>query len=254
MKFSISFPGGMVRPGSVLPAFLTAGLLICGQLLWPGAAAWAELDEVLTTAGWDEITFDEQPTNRFTLPADAAAWPGLSVDVVSDSSVSVAYKTLDIAFDETPNLAFSWLSQSPDPDTDTSQKGGDDRTLAIYVAFPYQPDEVSFGERVERSLIEVINGKDTPGRVLTYVWGGGAPAGEGFENPYAGKYGHMIILNEPGTPLNVWHDHRIDVRADFIRIFGYEPANPLYVGVGSDSDDTETIIRASVRDIRFVAD
>lgn len=226
---------------------------VMAGLIWPQAQPMAELDAELTADGWDEITFDEQPTNRFSKPADVAGYDGLSIDVFSDASVSVAFKTVDISLTETPRLAFSWLSQSLDPDTDTSVKGGDDRTLAVYIAFPYQPDKVSFGERVERKLVEVLKGKDTPGRVLTYVWGGGAAKGEGFENPYTGKYGHMFIINEPGTALNIWHDHNVDVRGDFMAVFGYEPADPLYIAVGSDSDDTKIEIKSSVRDLRFVA-
>ena len=233
----------------------SAYMLLLPILFWHPHQATAELDTVLTDTGWDEITFDEKPTNRFSVGITQGE--GLAVDVVSARSVSVAFKPYDeneINLAETPKLKFSWLSETPDPDTDTTQKGGDDRTLAIYVAFPYQPDQVSFGERLERKLVEALRGKDTPGRVLTYVWGGGAPAGDGFENPYAGKYGQMIIVDTPDTPINTWHDRVVDVRADFIKYFGYEPANPLYIGIGSDSDDTGMEIRASVRALQFVAD
>ena len=64
--------------------------------------------------------------------------------------------------------------------------------------------------------------------MLTYVWGGGAPVGQGFENPYAGKYGQMIIVEAPGASLNTWHDKVVDVRADFIRAFGYARIAALY--------------------------
>lgn len=233
----------------------TTYLLAVFLLITLPLEAGADLDAALTDAGWDEIEFDDKPTNAYF--ATSPDVDGLSLRVLSESSVSVAFKPFaegDINLDETPKLAWSWLSRSPDPDTDTSIKGGDDRTLAIYVAFPYQPDEVSFGEKVERKLIETLRGKDTPGRVLTYVWGGGAPVGQGFENPYAGKYGQMIIVEAPGAPLNTWHDKVVDVRADFISAFGYAPASPLYIGIGSDSDDTETEINAEVRGLRFVAD
>lgn len=230
---------------------MLAGL---SSVIVPLQSAHAELDEALTAAGWDEIIFDDQPSNRFAHRDEDV--PGLAIDVFSEASVSVAYKPFDageIDLFRTPNLHFSWLSRHPDPDTDTTQKGGDDRTLAVYVAFPYQPDQVSFGERVERTVVEALRGKDTPGRVLTYVWGGGAEIGQSFENPYAGKYGEMIIVDAPGTALDTWHDRVVDVRADFIEAFGYEPASPLYIGVGSDSDDTETVIHTSVRGLRFSA-
>lgn len=209
----------------------------------------AEIDPELKAMGWDEILFDDKPANVFTNPPGGDGES--AVNVYSEASVSVAFLDVDIDIAATPVLSWEWLSRSPDPDTDTTQKGGDDRTLAVYVAFPWQPETASFGERLQRPLVEALKGSDTPGRVLTYVWGGGAPAGEGFENPYTGKYGRMIILKEPGTALHAWHRERVDIRQDFIDAFGFEPANPVYIAVGADSDDTEIIIRAAVRDLRF---
>ena len=84
----------------------------------------AELDTVLTDAGWDEIDFDDKPTNTYFATSPDVA--GLSLRVLSESSVSVAFKPFDegdINLDETPKLVWSWLSSSPDPDTDTSKKG-----------------------------------------------------------------------------------------------------------------------------------
>ena len=175
------------------------------------------------------------------------------MQVVSDSTVSVAFLNVDIDIAATPVLEWEWLARDPDPDTDTTRKGGDDRTLAIYVAFPWQSEHASLGEQLQRPLVEALEGSDTPGRVLTYIWGGGAPAGTGFENPYAGRYGHMIVLREPGAALGAWHPERVDVRGDFEKAFGFEPANPVYIGVGSDTDDTARRIRAEVRGLRFSA-
>ena len=223
---------------------LVAALLALGQ-------AKAEVDPVLEARGWDEIVFDNLEPNSYGIPPGSLP-PGEAVQVYSESTVSVAYLNVDIDFAATPILEWEWLARDPDPDTDITKKGGDDRTLAIYVAFPWQPEEASFGEKLQRPLVEALEGSDTPGRVITYNWGGGARLGRDFENPYAGKYGRMVVLKAPGTALGTWHKERIDVRKDFIEFFGFEPANPVYIGVGTDTDDTKSIMRAEVRGLRFV--
>ena len=55
--------------------------------------AGAELDTVLTDAGWDEIDFDDKPTNTYFATSPDVA--GLSLRVLSESSVSVAFKPFD---------------------------------------------------------------------------------------------------------------------------------------------------------------
>lgn len=231
-----------------------AGLLLVGlfggMITLYGGDARADIDPVLKDQGWDEILFEEQPPNQFTPLPEAE---GDGIQVVSDSTVSVAFLNVDIEIEATPLLKWQWRSSNPDPDTDTTKKGGDDRTLAVYVAFPYQPEHASFGEKVQRPIIEALKGKDTPGRVLTYVWGGGAAQGQAFENPYTGGYGQMVILKEPGAALDTWYQEEVDVAADFEAAFGFPPANPVYVAVGSDTDDTQTVIRAAVRSLGFTS-
>ena len=215
------------------------------------ATVEAEVDPVLEARGWDEIVFDNLEPNRFSVPPGSLP-PGEAVQVYSDSTVSVAFLNVEVDLAETPILEWEWLARDPDPDTDISKKGGDDRTLAVYIAFPWQLDQASFGERLQRPLVEALEGKDTPGRVITYNWGAGARLGRDFENPYAGKYGRMVILKGPDTELGTWHRERVDVHADFIEFFGFVPANPVYIGVGTDTDDTKSVMRAEVRGLRFV--
>ena len=226
----------------------SAGLaLILGALAGP--PAWADLDEALQDSGWDEILFDDVSPNRFAaLMEDGRV---IGVDVTSDRTVSVAFLTLDTDISRNPVLSWQWRSEFPGVDTDTKRKGGDDRTLALYIAFPWQKNEASFTEQLQRPLVEALKGRNTPGRVLTYVWGGGAAEGERFENPYTGKYGAMIILKSPATETGRWHEEKVDVARDFEAAFGFPPADPIYIGIGADSDDTGVKVRASAKGFTF---
>ena len=214
-------------------------------------SARAELSSALKERGWDEIVFDDLVPNSFSSGADYV--PGSeAIDLVSESSVSVAFLDLDIDIEATPILTWEWLARNPDPNTDTKKKGDDDRTITLYIAFPYQAEHARLGERFERVAIEALKGSDTPGRVLFYSWGGGAERGERFASPYTKQYGQVTMLNLPGDALNVWHRHRINLRQDFIEAFGYPPANPSFLAISSDSDDTATQMRVSIRGLRFI--
>jgi len=226
-----------------------AGLLVAGWVMVATGPALAELDQALLDAGWDEILFDDATPNRFGAIMEDGRVIGLNV--LSDRTVSVAFLTLDTDIQRHPVLAWQWRSDLPGVDTDTTRKGGDDRTLALYIAFPWQKKDASFSEQLQRPLIEALKGRDTPGRVLTYVWGGGAEEGERFENPYTGKYGAMIIRKNPSTEIGRWHDEEVDIARDFENAFGFAPADPMYIAIGADSDDTGVRVEAAARNFIF---
>ena len=234
-------------------AGLARAVLLTGLtavLLGFGGEARAELDKALIQAGWSEFTFEDKLANRFARPD---GHPDV-IQIDTDNSVSIAYLPFTarpVNLKRTPYLTFSWRRLGPAEDTDLTQKGGDDRTLAVYVAFPYQPERASFKERLLRPFVEASEGADAPGRVLTYLWGGGQRRGRWFENPYTGSAGWMQILQVPSDPEQVWFSHQIDVRADFKDRFGYPPPNPSYIAIAADSDDTKSMFSAQVRTLGF---
>ena len=113
--------------------FMAFGLTVASQ------SAWAEIDPILKKAGWDEITFDDQPSNQFT-PLDESQpdlWGGVGLE--SNQSVSIAFFETDADLNKTPFLSWQWRVDTPVIRTDLTQKGGDDRSMVIYVTLPYQP-------------------------------------------------------------------------------------------------------------------
>lgn len=244
------------RTNSVLRVsvfILLAAMLTLGLPALFSASARAGLDTALQDAGWSEFTFDEKRANQFTQPSGQ---PDL-IQIDTDNSVSLAYLRFDgrpVNLNQTPYLHFSWRRLGPAVDTDLTRKGGDDRTLAVYVAFPWQPERASLKDRLLRPFVEASEGPSAPGRVLTYMWGGGTDTGVWFENPYTGKAGWMKILQRPSAQARQWFTHKIDIRSDFEDRFGYPPPNPSYIAVGSDSDDTRTRFSAQIRNLTFQAD
>ncbi len=232
-------------------ALLLAALALGAVLTVMLSPAMAELDTQLRSAGWKEITFDDKTPNKFQ--ALDAANPTLEggVQVISDKTVSVAYFNVGADLKKTPKLSWQWQTASPIIDTDLTKKGGDDRNLSLYVAFPYQPEQASFTDKIKRKAIEALRGEDTPGRVLTYVWGGGGAKGTMAANPYTGKYGALVFLRTPADEPGIWYQETIDLRADFIKAFGFEPAAPTFIALTADTDDTGKMVTSSVRNITF---
>ena len=223
--------------------------LMCSSFLVTKASA--ELEQILISDGWDEIKFDDLPENIFTA-VDEVEGLSRQIQVNSEGTISIAFFNVEeVNLDISPYLEWSWQSLTPLVDTDTTKKGGDDRTLAIYVAFPYQPDKASFGDRLRRQAVELLRGPETPDRILTYIWGGGADQGEKIQNPYAGENGQFIYLRTPKDGKEIWFPERVNIQQDFIDAFGFEPVSPVYVGIGSDSDDTGIKIRARVKGLQF---
>lgn len=214
--------------------------------------AHAQIDSQLEANGWKEFTFDDQRQNTFRQIKEGV------IEIETNKSVSVAYLPFDTAkldLRKTSNLVFEWQHEGQVIDTDVSKKGGDDRILAIYLAFPYQPEHASLKEKLLRPLVVASQGRDAPGRLLTYLWAGEPKVGRWFENPYTGKAGYMKVIQDAkdgSNNANVWHAHKVNIVADFREKFGHMPPTPAYVAIGVDSDDTKMRAITRVRGLKFV--
>ena len=205
--------------------------------------AGAEISAAMAAAGWEEITFSGYEEN---------VWSEIDngVRVRSDGGISIVFRRLDADLDATPILTWRWRSDNAPAATDLSQDKGEDRALSLYVAFPHEPERASFAEGLRYSMLRMTQGEDTPGRVMTYVWGGMRPKGTLLKRSNTAA---LIIQRTPAAAVDSWHRERVDVAADFQAAFGWEPPDPTHIGLTSDSDDTGRAIDAMVADIAWVA-
>lgn len=216
-------------------------------LLTIGAAAAAEgrIDPRLLEAGWRELTFEDKPANRFELVDDGA------IRVASEGSVSILQRPVQVDLEANPILTWRWRVDEAVPPTDLTRKGGDDRSLALFVTFPFRPGEASFFERLKRGMVEMVAGEDAPGRVISYVFGGQGARGEIQESPYYGSAGANVILRPAGAASGTWFEERIDVAAAYRQVFGSAPDAPTHIGITADSDDTGTRALGLIEGISF---
>lgn len=208
-------------------------------------AAATALPAHLVSEGWEEITFDGKNPNNY-----AVCGPDC-IEITTDSSVSMIGKAMPVELSKTPYLSWEWkISQAVTP-SNLMVKGEDDRPVAVYVAFPYDSETATFGERLLRPAIELLRGADAPGRMLSYVWGGSGNAGDLVESPYFGGVNAMIVSRVESDPVDTWVAERVNVIADHERAFGRTPSRAAHILLSADSDDTKTRTMAFVRNIGF---
>jgi len=207
--------------------------------------ARAGLDDALGRAGWRELTFKNKQPNRFAVEgADG-------VRVETNGTVSLIYRPASADLASTPILAWRWRVDAAPPPTDLTRKGGDDRPLAVYVSFAYDPARAGVGERLKRAAASITSDRPLPGRLLVYTWGGDGRAQGWFDSPYIKQFSKMQALRGPDAPLGQWVEERVDLLADHQAAFGQPPTAPTEISVSADSDDTKSRSVGLVADLRF---
>lgn len=203
-------------------------------------------DAALAAAGWQQLAFPPRPANVWR------AGDGGSVEVTSEAGVSMLYRPVEADPALTPILSWRWRVDEGVPPTDLASRGGDDRSLAVFVGFAWDPDGATLWERMRRPFVEGAAGPAAPGRTLSFVWGGSSPAGTGFASPHAGASGWIVVLRNGAAPTgDGWHRERVDVAAAYRAAFGAEPPRVTWLAVSADGDDTGSRVRGAVADFAF---
>jgi hypothetical protein len=224
-----------MRAGVMLLFILLEGFAVAAGIVVPAE---------LAALGWRPLGFDGKTANRYRLVAPD------TIEVESERSASLLYRAVAPAATD-GCLAWRWRVDQTMPPTDLTRKGADDRPAALYVSFRYDAEEATIPERMQRAMIELTQGRDAPGHVLIYVWGGKVPRGSVLASPYLGSIGALVVLRRGDAPTGEWFNEQVDVAADYARIFQRKPIAPYQVAIGADSDDTRSSSLARVADIRF---
>jgi hypothetical protein len=166
---------------------------------------------------------------------------GGSLDIVSDGAVSLAWTRTGRGDWGARAASWNWAVDQSVPATDLRLKGGDDRNISVYFVFLPEADAVN----MENANIRQLNGNPNV-RILQYVWGGNHSRGDVQQSPYAPGQGANVILRQAGTGRN---SESVDLARDFATAFGGVPGALVGIAVSADSDDTNSMIRASVSDL-----
>ncbi len=252
--FALSDRASLVLPGLLLAALIAIAIVI---LLMPARMVLAQdggapqhaqssgtLPAALAQDGWRLLVVPGKAEASFTAKnAD-------KISVATESAVGFLYRPVSSDMGEKRRLAWRWRVDRAVPATDLTQSGRDDRSLAIHIVFPAARERLSFWQRLNLDLTNAV-APPLAGSVLTYVWGGTQQPGDMIDNPYFDERGRIIVLRSSEEATGQWFVEEIDFIADFERAFGYTPAQPLYVAISADSDDTRTHSQGVVAELAF---
>ena len=84
--------------------------------------------------------------------------------------------------------------------------------------------------------------------IIKYLWSSSLPLGTITESPRSSKT-KIVVLRNQSSPLGEWVSERVNVYADYRRLFGGEPKPVHAIGLMSDSDNTGSKAVAHYRGI-----
>lgn len=198
------------------------------------ATTTAQAGAVSFASGWKEQKLTLFSSNDYSF--------GNSLSMTSNGSVSIAWTRVGQGDWGADAASWNWAVRQSVPATDLSRKGGDDRNISVYFVFVPADVAPSLAGAGIRSLL----GRDDV-RVMQYAWGGNHGRGSIIKSPY-GRGGVTIPLRQAGTGSV---SESVNLAADYARAFGGTKGALIGLAVSGDSDDTNTVIKATVSNLNL---
>lgn len=194
------------------------------------AATALHAGPVSLSSGWNHQRLQLFNSNDYSF--------GNTLGIASDGAVSLAWKPMPRSEWGARAASWSWSVEQSVPATDLRRKGGDDRNISVYFVFLPEGDAVA----LEGAGIGRLQ-RNPNVRILQYSWGGNHSRGAVLDSPYAPGQQAIVAMRQAGTGS---HSESVDLARDFAAAFGGQPGALVGVAVSADSDDTDSMIRASL--------
>ena len=187
-----------------------------------------------------------RPT-RYSLVAD----DGIVV-LRAEADASTSGIVREVRFDprEYPILSWRWKAMTVVERGDIRTKAGDDFAARVYVTFALDPAALPPSERMKLSFARLVHGEKVPAAALCYVWDGKSPRDTTVPNAYTERV-RMIVAESGAARTGRWVSMQRNIRDDYKRAFGSEPAGVTGVIVSTDTDNTGESAVAFYGDISF---
>jgi len=220
---------------------LAAAALVIGAAPALGSA----LDPRLAGDGWRILPFGDKPPTRFRTDADGA------IEVAAGGGAAFLYRPVAVGEGTSLRLIWRWRVDRAPPPSDPAAAGRDDRPLAVHVFFAVDAARTGFFAGLWREVRARVLGAPFAGRLITYMWGGTAPAGTRLANPHVPADGGIVVLRDGGGPLGKWRDEAVDLAADYRAAFGEPAPPPAFIAVSADADDLGGQNLGRITDLAF---
>lgn len=198
---------------------------------------------------WREVRLRAAiPPNRFRL----RSWDGVpSLEIVSQASMSLMARPVEIDLKRTPILCWRWRIDAPLKRADMGQRSGDDYAARLYVSLRIPQADKSLALRAQLRLARTIWGADLPDAALNYVWDNRHPVGTERPNAYTERT-VMIVQRSGAADAGRWIAERHDIGRDAARLFGTS-ADAVQIAVAADTDNTGETATAGFAELHVVA-
>ena len=172
------------------------------------------------------------------------------VQAVSEAAASGLVRKIAVDPEAYPILEWRWNVSNILDKGDVTQKSGDDYAARIYITFAYDPEKLSFGDRVKYKAAKILYGEYPPTGALNYIWGSHAQRDQFVPNPYTDR-AMMIVVESGSGKLNQWVQEKRNILEDYRHAFNSDPPAISGVAVMTDTDNTGESAVAYFGDIVF---
>jgi hypothetical protein len=222
-------------------------LLGCAPL--PQQVAGAGLGEMpsASTAGWQSFTLPGKRKTRYE-----AAWRDgqPAIRAVADRSASMWRRSMRLAPSELGRVSFSWWVPQLIDTADLGDADTADAPVRVVLAFEGDRTKLTLRERLQFDLAQSLTGEQPPYATLMYVWDTKAAPGTVIPGNRSSRIRKLVLDSGP-QQLQRWRQHSRSIAEDFRLAFGEEPGPLVGVALMTDSDNTQSRVRAYYGDIVF---
>lgn len=173
-----------------------------------------------------------------------ARQPGrTALAVNADGSVSILRKRFDKALPEVDHIAFSWKVDGLPDDASLGEAGKDDAPVRILLSFDGDRSKWTGRNHRMSEMSRLLTGEDLPYATLMYVWANKDAPETVIVNPRTDRI-RKVVVESGAQQVGRWRDYQRNIRADFVRAFGEEPGPLRAVAIMTDTDNTQSSLRA----------
>lgn len=212
-------------------------------------AAFSNMEEGGAITGWQSLSLGDAEPTQYSLVRDGG---GVVVKAEADDSASGLIRRVDADPAQFPVMEWRWKVEGTVPGGNVRRKGGDDYPARIYVTFDYDPDDLSFGDRLKYRALRALGYDEIPVRALNYIWANRANETEIVPNAFT-DWVQMVPVSSGEVGVGEWQSLRRNIVEDYREAFGEEPPAINGIAIMTDADNTGNAATAYFGDIKLTA-
>jgi hypothetical protein len=183
------------------------------------------------------------PGKRYAAFELAQKPEGTALSVAADRSVSILRRRFDKALPDVEQIAFSWKVEGLPLDAHLGEPGKDDAPVRILLTFDGDRSKWTARNHRLSEMSRLVTGEELPYATLMYVWANQDAPETVIVHARTDRI-RKVVVESGAQQLGRWRDYQRNIRADFVKAFGEEPGPLLAVAIMTDTDNTQSSLRA----------